>query len=211
MRRHSISVMLGGMLIVLLAVGAGVPGLRAADSKSPSPAAPVVGSGGPGATKPVPAAAPATAPAAAPAYVFRGVGKSDPFKPFMETNLALKKKQEEELSKRLAKKSGPISPLQKLDIEQFRLVGIAGDQNRRTAIVEDGVAKKYYPLFIGTYIGLNAGRVAAILPDRVIVEEQAEKQTEEQAEKQTKKQAKKAKIRRVTVMLHKEKEEEGKP
>jgi type IV pilus assembly protein PilP len=203
MRRHSISVMLGGMLIVLLAVGAGVPGLRAADSKSPSPAAPVVGSGGPGATKPVPAAAPAAvpvaAPAVAPAYVFRGVGKSDPFKPFMETNLALKKKQEEELSKRLLKKSGPISPLQKLDIEQFRLVGIAGDQNRRTAIVEDGVAKKYYPLFIGTYIGLNAGRVAEILPDRVIVEEPAEKQ------------AKKAKIRRVTVMLHKEKEEEGKP
>jgi len=203
MRRHFISVMLGGMLIVLLAVGAGVPGLRAADSKPPSPAAPVVGSGGPGATKPVvpatvPAVAPAAAPAAAPAYVFRGVGKSDPFKPFMETNLALKKKQEEELNKRLLKKSGPISPLQRADIEQFRLVGIAGDQNRWTAIVEDGVAKKYYPLYIGTYIGLNAGRVAAILPDRVIVEEPAEKQT------------KKAKMRRVTVMLHKEKEEEGK-
>ena len=39
------------------------------------------------------------------------------------------------------------------------------------AIVEDGVAKKYYPLFVGTYIGLNGGRVAAILPDRVMVEE----------------------------------------
>jgi len=60
------------------------------------------------------------------------------------------------------------------------------------AIVEDRVAKKYYPLFVGTYIGLNEGRVAAILPDRVIVEEKAEKQ------------AKKAKIRRMTVMLHKE-------
>jgi Tfp pilus assembly protein PilP len=65
------------------------------------------------------------------------------------------------------------------------------------AIVEDGAAREYYPLFIGTYIGLNGGRVAAILPDRVVVEEKAEKQ------------AKKAQIRRVTVMLHKE--EEGKP
>ena len=115
----------------------------------------------------------------------------------METNLALKKKQEEELNKKTEKKSGSISPLQRADIGQFRLVGIAGDQNRRTAMVEDGVAKKYYPLFVGTYIGLNGGRVAAILPDRVIVEEKAEKQ------------AKKAKIRRMTIMLHKE--EEGKP
>lgn len=189
MRRHSISVMAGGILIVLLAGGSGAPGLRAADSKPLPPAAPMVGSGGPGATKPV--------PAAVPAYGFRATGKSDPFKPFMETNLALKKKQEEGPKKITVKKSGPISPLQQSDIGQFRLIGIAGDQNRMTAIVEDGVAKKYYPLFIGTYIGLNAGRVAAILPDRVIVEERAEKQ------------AKKAKIRRVTVMLHKE--EEGKP
>ena len=192
MRRHSISVMVGGIMI-LLAAGAGAPGLRAADSKPLSPAAQVVGSGGPGGTKPVPA----VVPAAAPAYDFRAAGKSDPFKPFIETNPALKK-QEEELKNKTAKKGGPISPLQQADIGQFRLIGIAGDQNRRTAMVEDGVAKKYYPLFIGTYIGLNAGRVAAILPDRVIVEEQAEKQ------------AKKAKIRRVTIMLHKE-EEEGKP
>ncbi len=39
------------------------------------------------------------------------------------------------------------------------------------AIVEDGVAKKYYPLSVGTYIGLNGGRVVSILPDRLIVEE----------------------------------------
>jgi type IV pilus assembly protein PilP len=200
MRRHSISVTLGGILIVLLAAAAGAPGLRAADSKSLAPAAPVVGTGGSAVAKPAPAAVPAAAPAVVPAYVFRAADKSDPFKPFMETNPALKKKQEEELSKQLAKKSGFVSPLQKADIGQFRLVGIAGDENRRTAVVEDGVAKKFYPLFIGTYIGLNAGRVAEILPDRVIVEEPAEKPTK----------TKKAKIRRVTVMLHKE-IEEGKP
>jgi Tfp pilus assembly protein PilP len=199
MRRHSISVMAGGILIVSLAFGAGVSGLFAAKGDTLrqgvatlSPAAPAAGSGGPGALKPIPAVVPAAAP------VFRAIGKSDPFKPFMETNLALKKKQEEELKKKLVKKSGPISPLQQADIGQYRLIGIVGDENRRTAMVEDGVAKKHYPLFIGTYIGLNAGRVAAILPDRVIVEERAEGQ------------AKKAKIRRVTVMLHKE-EEEGKP
>jgi type IV pilus assembly protein PilP len=166
----------GSLMIFLLAGGTGAPGLRAADLKTLPPAA---------------------APPVAPTYQYHAAGKPDPFKPFMETDLALKKKTEEEQKKRATLQERPISPLQQADIGQFRLVGIAGDQNRRTAIVEDGVAKKYYPLFVGTYIGLNGGRVAAILPDRVVVEEKAEKQD------------KKAQIRRMTVMLHKE--EEGKP
>jgi type IV pilus assembly protein PilP len=190
---------MGGILVLLLAGGTGAPGLRAAEGDTlrqgvPTlpPAAPAGGSGGPLA-KPIPAAALPPAPT----YQYNAAGKPDPFKPFMETDPALKTKKEEDLGKKTVGKGGPISPLQRVDIGQFRLVGIAGDQNRCVAIVEDGVAKKYYPLFVGTYIGLNGGRVAAILPDRVIVEEKAEKQ------------AKKAKIRRMTVMLHKE--EEGKP
>ena len=201
MRRHFISVVTGGALMIfLLAGGMGERGtpcgktspLQAADLKTILPAAPASGSGGPGAT-PVPAAAPPPAPT----YQYHAAGKPDPFKPFMETDPALKKKIEEENRRRAASKGRPISPLQQADIGQFRLVGIAGDQNRRVAIVEDGAAKKYYPLFVGTYIGLNEGRVAAILPDRVVVEEKAEKQ------------APKAQVRRMTVMLHKE--EEGKP
>ena len=109
-------------------------------------------------------------------------------------------KMQEDLKKRMERKIKSISPLQQADIGQFRLIGTAGDQNRCVAVVEDGVSKKYYPLVIGTYIGLNRGRVSEILPDRVIVEEKAGMQ------------AKKEKIRRVTLTLHKEKEEEeGKP
>jgi len=198
MRRHFISVLMGGILVLLLAGGASAPGLWAAAGDTlrqgvPTlpPAAPAGGSGGPLA-KPLPAAALPPAPT----YEYNAAGKPDPFKPFMETDPALIKKMEEEQKKRAASRERPISPLQQADIGQFRLVGIAGDQSRCVAIVEDGV-KKFYPLFIGTYIGLNGGRVAAILPDRVVVEEKAAKQ------------AKKAQIRRVTVMLHKE--EEGKP
>jgi Tfp pilus assembly protein PilP len=243
MNRHSISVVAGGILILLLAAGADVPGLRAADLKPLVPAAPAVGSGGPATTKPVPppvagsagtavtkpvpppvagstgtavtkpvSAVPVAVPVALPgtvsagaataARVARAAGKSDPFKPFMETNLAVKKKLEEaELKRQMAKRNAFLSPLQKSDIGQFRLVGIVGDEDRRTAMVEDGVAKRHYPLVVGTYIGLNGGRVAAILPDRVIVEEQIEKPTK----------TKKAKVKRVTVMLHKDEEEEGKP
>jgi type IV pilus assembly protein PilP len=179
------------MVLSLLAGGMDVPWLRAADLKNlPLAAAPAGGAGT--------ASIPVAAPPAGPIYRYSAAGKSDPFKPFMETDPALKKKiEEEQKNRQVALKKLPISPLQQADIGHFRLVGIAGDQNRRVAIVEDGAAKKYYPLFIGTYIGLNGGRVAAILPDRVVVEEKAEKQ------------AKKAQIRRVTVMLHKE--EEGKP
>ena len=207
MRRHFISILLGSTLMIFLLAGwAGEVGtpcgqmsqLHAAGDTlrqgvpTLSPGAPAGGPGGPGAT-PIPAAALPPAPA----YEYNAAGKPDPFKPFMETDPVLKKKMEEERKKRPALKERPISPLQQADIGQFRLLGIAGDLNRCVAIVGDGTTKKFYPLFVGTYIGLNGGRVAAILPDRVVVEEKTEKQ------------AKKAQIRRTTVMLHKE--EEGKP
>jgi type IV pilus assembly protein PilP len=193
---------MGGILVLLLAVGTSAPGLRAAEGDTlrqgvPTlpPAAPAGGSGGPLA-KPLPAAALPPAPT----YEYHAAGKLDPFKPFMETDPALKTKKEEDLGKKTVAKGRPISPLQQVDIEQLRLVGIAGDDHGRTAIVEDGVAKKHYPLFVGTYIGLNGGRIVSIQPDRVIIEERLQDQT---------KKAKKTKVRRITVMLHKE--DEGKP
>jgi len=74
----------------------------------------------------------------------------------------------------------PISPLQREGIEQFRLVGVSGDDHHRIAIVQD-VKGKAYPIFLGTYIGKNSGRVVEILPDRIIVEEkrQSRRQSED--------------------------------
>lgn len=200
MRRHFISVVMGGILVLMFAGGTDAPALRAAEGDTlrqgvpPTPLS-ATSAGGSAVLSAKPLTTAALLPA--PTYGYNAVGKADPFKPFMETDPALKTKKTEDLKKKTAVQSGSISPLQRLDIGQFRLVGIAGDQKRCVAIVEDGVAKRYYPLFVGTFIGLNGGRVAAILPDRVIVEEKDGQQ------------AKKAKIRRVTVMLHKE--EEGKP
>ena len=190
MRRHFISVVMGGILVLLLAGGTSAPGLRAADLKTLPPAAPAGGSGGPLAN-PLPAAALPPAPT----YEYNAAGKPDPFKPFMETEPALKTKKEEDLGKKTSAQSGSISPLQRAELGQFRLAGTAGDQNRRVAIVEDGVAKKYYPLFVGTYIGLNGGRVAAILPDRVVVEERVETQDNKR---------KKMQMRRIPMLLHQE-------
>jgi type IV pilus assembly protein PilP len=202
MRRHFISVVIGGSLMIFLLAGTGEKGtpygkmspLQAADLKTIPPAAPAGGSGGPGAT-PVPA----EAPPPAPNYQYNATGKTDPFKPFIEMDPALKKRmEEEEQKKRAVLKARPISPLQQAEIGQFRLLGIAGDENRRVAIVEDGVAKKYYPLFVGTYIGPNEGRVSAILPDRLVVEERVEPQD---------KKTKRVQVRQIPVLLHKEQEE----
>ena len=99
----------------------------------------------------------------AASYTYNPVGKPDPFRPFIEMELSKKKKTE-----RL--NALPVSPLQRLSIDQFKLVGIAGDYKHRMAIVEDAKGK-FYPLFPGTYIGQNNGRVVKILADRLIVEE----------------------------------------
>jgi len=97
-------------------------------------------------------------------YSYNPLGKPDPFRPFIEEEIAAKKKEEEK------KKTISMFPLQRMEVEKFRVVGIAGDSERRVAIVEDA-AQKFYPIFPGTQIGMNDGKVAEILFDRVIVEE----------------------------------------
>lgn len=96
-------------------------------------------------------------------YRYNTQGRIDPFKPFVDP--AATAKQKAGKSKAL-----PLNPLQRLGIEQFRLVGIIeGDRGRR-AMVQDA-SGKFYSLVQGSYIGLNNGRVAAILKNEVIVNE----------------------------------------
>jgi len=106
-------------------------------------------------------------------YNYNPVGKPDPFRPFVEIDTTAIKAAEKR-GKDDKKDMSSIFPLQRAATEKFRVVGIAGDQLRRVAIVED-TTKKFYPLFKGTYIGLKNGRVVEIMADRVIVEEREEK------------------------------------
>ncbi len=126
----------------------------------------------------------------APEYRYNPIGKPDPFKPFIDLEIDLRKKLERP-------KALPISPLQRVGVDQFRVVGIGGDEHSKIAMVQD-LKGKFYPIFLGTYIGLNSGRVVQILADRIIIEEKI------------KLEAKKTKISRITMKLHKE-EGEGKP
>lgn len=189
-KRHSIAVLTGSVLILLLAGGTTLAGVPAAQVPAAPPAVPAVSPGGPPATT-VPAAVPAP-----PAdYNYLPVGKQDPFKPFLEMDQAPPGKKQEEQKKKAAAKGRPISPLQQAEIAQFRLVGIAGDDSRRTAIVEERITKKFYPLSVGTYIGPNEGRVAEILADRVVVKERVEAQDNK---------TKKMQMRRIPMLLHQE-------
>ncbi len=104
-------------------------------------------------------------------YSYNPLGKPDPFKPLVEAKVATPVKKE---LKPIKTKVESIFPLQKVETESFNLVGIIGDQTRRVAIVEDS-AKKFYPLVVGTRIGLRNGKVSEILSDRITVDELAGK------------------------------------
>jgi Tfp pilus assembly protein PilP len=115
-------------------------------------------------------------------YKYYPLGKPDPFQPFVDVDIATKRKEEKNVS---------TYPLERDEIEKFKLTGIIGDHMQRLAIVEiiDEGKLKFYPLLNGTHIGLHRGKVLEIMADRVIVEE-----------------TDKSKTRRIILKLHKENE-----
>jgi len=94
-------------------------------------------------------------------YRYNPQGRIDPFTPLVRPEVAAKKKNEKAL---------PLNPLQRLGIEQLRLVGIVEGERGRRAMVQDP-SGKFYSLIQGTYIGLYNGRVENILKDSVIIRE----------------------------------------
>ena len=92
-------------------------------------------------------------------YSYNPTGKPDPFKPFIQLTPV-----------RDASRSGPLTPLQKYDISQLKLVAIISNPEGNIALVEDATGKGYF-LKKGTWIGKNDGKVTKILKDKVIIEE----------------------------------------
>ncbi len=94
-----------------------------------------------------------------PEYQYNPLGKPDPFKPFIQLTPV------RELSR-----TTPLTPLQKYDISQLKLVAIISTPEGNIAMVEDSAGKGYF-VKRGTEIGKNDGKVTKILKDRLIVEE----------------------------------------
>jgi type IV pilus assembly protein PilP len=93
-------------------------------------------------------------------YVYDPTGKRDPFQPFIATQTPVKPVGEEV----------PITPLQKYDLSQLKLVAILVGKGEGRAMVEDAEGKGYI-IEKGVYVGRNFGKVKAVLKDRVIIEE----------------------------------------
>ena len=98
-------------------------------------------------------------------YNYNPLGKPDPFRPFIDIDVMSMKKVKEKKAK-----TDSIFPLQKAEVDSFKLVGIVGDQMRRVAVLQDST-KRFYPIFVGTRIGTHEGKVIEILADRVTVDE----------------------------------------
>jgi len=78
---------------------------------------------------------------------------------------------EEKVRKR--KKRIPQTPLERISLDQLKLVAIIRASTGNRALVEDAVGKGYI-IRNGTYIGLNSGMVTQINANSVIVEEEVE-------------------------------------
>lgn len=89
---------------------------------------------------------------------YSSAGKRDPFRPFV---LELRPKRRRRVN---------LSPLERVEVSQLKLVGIIWDIPEPRAMVED-TAGLGYVIKIGTPIGRNDGTVKAIAPKEIVIEE----------------------------------------
>jgi type IV pilus assembly protein PilP len=94
----------------------------------------------------------------------------DPFAPLFKDEPVVKKQLEEkaETARRI-----PLTPLEKIDLGQLKLVAIVKASSGNKALVEEGNGKGYI-VTRGTYIGINSGRIIEIFKDRIVIEEEIE-------------------------------------
>jgi len=86
------------------------------------------------------------------------LGRRDPFRPYTLTGRSTGRPRQN------------LSPLERYDLGQLKLVGVVWHVKEPNAVIEDSVGLGYI-IKVGTPIGTNEGRVKAIKPSEVIVEE----------------------------------------
>ncbi|MFO8084174.1 MAG: pilus assembly protein PilP [Desulfobacterales bacterium] len=97
--------------------------------------------------------------------------KIDPFRPLFREE---SHEEEIEVSQKVEKeKRIPRTPLERIDLNQLKLVGIIQAPRGNKGLVEEASGKGYI-VSLGTYMGTNGGRVVDIMNDRVLVEEETE-------------------------------------
>jgi Tfp pilus assembly protein PilP len=94
----------------------------------------------------------------APSGSLSTVGRRDPFRPFTLNTRAARRSREN------------LSPLERYELSQLRLVGVVWKIKDPNALVEDTTGLGYI-VRVGTPIGTNDGKVKAIKPDEIVIEE----------------------------------------
>ncbi len=105
--------------------------------------------------------------------LYNSEGKIDPFRPLIQTQKKEAQRSGKGPGSQPPVDEGPkriLTPLEKLDLSQIRLVAIVRTQTGSMAMVEE-TSGKGYVVKVGTYIGTNSGRIVEIKKDRLIVKE----------------------------------------
>ncbi|VFQ44089.1 pilus assembly protein pilp [Desulfoluna butyratoxydans] len=101
-------------------------------------------------------------------------GRVDPFEPlFARGSISSQAVEGEARPTVRQSRMSRLTPLEKLDIGQLKLVGIVSMPGRSMAMVEE-TGGKGYVVRKGTYMGVNSGQVVEITRDRVVIEEEVE-------------------------------------
>ena len=103
---------------------------------------------------------------------YRPAGRVDPFQPLFEEK-PIVPEDTADAEKQKKKRRMPLTPLERVDLSQLKLVGIIQAPSGNKALVEEASGKGYI-IKQGTFIGIYAGRVLEIQNDRVVVEEEVE-------------------------------------
>ena len=101
-----------------------------------------------------------------PTATYKVEGKIDPFASIFGDEVSVLDNQNE-------KKHIPLTPIEKVDLSELKLVGIIFAPSGNKALVED-VSGKGFVIKTGTRIGINFGKVIKILKNSVVVKEKAE-------------------------------------
>ncbi len=91
-------------------------------------------------------------------------GKIDPFMPLLQEKAAVP------VMAGIKKPTHILTPLEKIELSQIRLVAVIIMKKRQLAMVEDASGKGY-EVKVGTFIGKNQGRISEIRHDSIIVRE----------------------------------------
>ncbi len=94
-------------------------------------------------------------------------GKIDPFEPLIKEKTPVEQAQEaveESVPERI------LTPLEKLDFSQIKLVAILNRESGSVAMVQEATGKGYI-VNIGTYMGRNSGQVTSIDKDKIVIKE----------------------------------------